>query len=290
MGVGDGVDQESHEGLVRLLYKAVLGRDIEPDALKTRAGILAGGASFAEMFREVATCDEAIGRLSVGGLTSGPAGPVMDLDAEERLPLVHDAVRLAYTHFLRRTPTVEDLTFWSGVIFAGLPVEKFLADIAASEEAALKARQLEVGAGLSDGEFLMAAGEPLFGRGLMPVETVAWQRRLESGDLTRREMIAAVVGERIDAASRIVDGASGHDAEACTILGTSRMLTKAQWNKRAAELRGDRRPERTIVPLADRQFHHSGEYAVSMIASLYKGRDFIEKFLENIVSQTLFES
>ena len=38
-----------------------------------------------------------------------------------------------------------------------------------------------------------------------------------------------------------------------------------------------------------RAFKHSGEYIVSAIASLYKGRRFIEKFLENITTQTIFD-
>ena len=302
MDAGDGADQDVHESLVKLLYQSVLGRDVEPAALKARTDMLAGGVSFAEMFREVATSEEALNRSHGSDQTctaADPFEPPVSLDAEERLPLIQGAeerlpliqgaVDLAYTHFLRRTPTVDDMTFWAGVICAGTPVEKFLADIAGSEEAVLKARQREVGAGLSHGEFLMAAGEVLFGRGLTPVETVAWQRRLESGDLTRRGMIGAVVGERIQAASGNETDATIHDPDACSILGTSRMLTKMQWNERADELRCDQRPEREVTPLADRRFYHSGDYAVSMIASLYKGRAFIGKFLENIVSQTLFD-
>ena len=277
-----------HEvGLVKLLYSAVLGRNVEPEALKARVADLVNGASFAEMFQEVATSEEACNRTpNINALSVKPVG---EDGADERVRLIQEAVNLAYTHYLKRMPSVEDLDYWVGIISAGLPVEKFLADIAGSDEARLKARQGEVGAGLSDGEFLMAASEVLFGRGLTPVETVAWQRRLESGDLTRGEMIATVVGERIQAATRIAPEAGAHNSDECVILGTSRMLTKAQWNERADELRRDRRPERKVVPLADRQFRHSGDYAVSMIASLYKGRAFIEKFLENVVSQTLFD-
>ena len=36
-------------------------------------------------------------------------------------------------------------------------------------------------------------------------------------------------------------------------------------------------------------FRHSGEYVVSAIASLYKGGRYIEQFLENITTQTIFD-
>ena len=292
MSADENADRDERERLIKLLYTAVLGRDVEPEALAARVGDLAGGASFADMFRDVATCEEARHRRSAPPPAfSAPGAQFIDpMKLDDRIPLIYDAITLAYTHFLKRKPTIEDLTFWQGVISAGLPVESFLADIARSDEAKLKAQQLEVGAGLSDGQFLMMASEALFGRGLMPVETVAWQRRLEAGEFTRREMVAIVVGERIQAASRVDAEAGPHNSDECTILGTSRMLSRNQWDKKAGELRGRVRPQkRAAVPLAERSFQHSGEYVVSMIASLYKGRAFIEKFLDNIVSQTLFD-
>ena len=292
MSAGENADRDDRESLIKLLYTAVLGRDVEPEALAARARDLAGGASFADMFRDVATCEEARHRRSAPPPAfSAPAAQFIDpMKLDDRIPLIHDAITLAYTHFLKRKPTIEDLTFWQGVISAGQPVESFLADIARSEEAKLKAQQLEVGAGLSDGQFLMVASEALFGRGLMPVETVAWQRRLEAGEFTRREMVAIVVGERIQAASRLDAEAGPHNSDECTILGTSRMLSRKQWDKRAGELPGRGRPQkRAAVPLAERSFQHSGEYVVSMIASLFRGRAFMDKFLDNIVSQTLFD-
>lgn len=291
MGAGESVGRDDHEDLIKLLYTAVLGRNIEPESLKARTDDLANGASFADMFRDVATSDEARHRRSAPpGIATPCPQPVDPVSLDDRIPQIHDAITLAYTHFLKRKPTIEDLTFWQGAISAGLPVESFLADIAKSEEAALKAGQLEIGAGLSDGQFLMVAGEALFGRGLMPVETVAWQRRLESGEFTRREMVTIVVSERIEAASRPEAEVGLHDADQCAILGTSRMLSRKQWDRKAVELRSRERPHKpAAVPLAERQFTHSGNYVVSMIASLYKGRAFIEKFLDNIVSQTLFD-
>ena len=280
-----GADREA---LVRLLYRAVFGREVDPDALELRLAALARGETFADIFRDAAMSEEGRNRMD-GGSPPAAVAPAAEADEEDRKPLVLDAIRFAYIHFLDRAPTAEDLTFWSGVILSGQPIERFLSDIAQSEEARFKAGQREVGAGLSDGEFLMAASEPLFGRGLTPTETVVWQRRLESGNLTRAEMIQTVVGERIGLVSQAQRGAAANNSDICPVLGTSRMLSRDQWNQRAAELRLDRRSMPDPTPLGERQFRHTGQYVVSMIASLYRGRAFIETFLENIVSQTLFD-
>lgn len=283
----DADESKEHEDLVKLLYRAVLGREVEDDALKACMAGLAAATPFADIFRTVATSEEACRRPSAASRagSSEPAAPGDDRDS-----LVQGAVRLAYGHFLHRQPTSGDMDVWVGAIRAGLPVERFLADIAGCEEARVKAGIAEVGGGLSDGAFVMAAGDALFGRGLMPTETVAWQARLESGELTRDEMIRSVVGERIRAASLSRRDASPHDPDACSILGTSRVLTRGQWTERADELRREGPLQRQQpLPLEERRFEHSGDYRVSMIASLYKGRRFIERFLDNIVSQTLFD-
>ncbi len=291
MGASDGAGQDDNENLIKLLYIAVLGREVEAEALKARVAALVDGESFAEMFREVAMTEEARSRLLGGGqklFSGGVPGHLVDMDEQERAPLVHHAIGVAYAHFLKRKPTLEDVTIWAGIISAGMSVERCLAEIARSDEARLKAGRLDVGAGLSDGEFLMEASDALFGRGLMPTETVAWQRRLETGDMTRAETISAIIDDRIRATSRSEAVASDYNSDVCSVLGTSRMLSRDHWKERAQELCFDQRPERKIIPLADRQFHHSGEYVVSMIASLYKGGAFIERFMENIVSQKLF--
>ncbi len=71
------------------------------------------------------------------------------------------------------------------------------------------------------------------------------------------------------------------------IMGTDRTLTKALWDSRVRELtpemKGPQQIERTTP------FQHSGCYEVSAIASIYKARRFIERLLENITSQTIFD-
>ena len=73
-------------------------------------------------------------------------------------------------------------------------------------------------------------------------------------------------------------------------MGTDRHLTVSDWQARAQELC----PTEPIFKLAKpgestQKFKHSGNYVVSAIASLYKGRRFLDGFLENITSQTFFD-
>ncbi|MFT3733166.1 MAG: glycosyltransferase [Hyphomicrobium sp.] len=72
-------------------------------------------------------------------------------------------------------------------------------------------------------------------------------------------------------------------------MGTRIRLTKEIWEARAAELGLDVRSDKRGVPLSERKFQHTGQYEVSAIASLYKGRRYLEKFLDNITAQTIFD-
>jgi hypothetical protein len=71
-----------------------------------------------------------------------------------------------------------------------------------------------------------------------------------------------------------------------TILGTDKILTKELWDERVAVVR-PQSPK--IESRNEASFEHSGQYVVSAIASIYKARRFLEPFLENITSQTMFD-
>ena len=102
MSAGENADRDENESLIKLLYTAVLGRDVEPEALRARAGDLADGVPFADMFRDVATCEEARHRRSapLSAFVTPAAQPVDPMALDDRIPLSHAAITLAYTHFL----------------------------------------------------------------------------------------------------------------------------------------------------------------------------------------------
>lgn len=70
------------------------------------------------------------------------------------------------------------------------------------------------------------------------------------------------------------------------IMGTNQILTGELWDKRVKETQV--RLEDALNPRSTASFSHSGQYDVSAIASIFKAKHFIERFLENITSQTVF--
>jgi GT2 family glycosyltransferase len=70
------------------------------------------------------------------------------------------------------------------------------------------------------------------------------------------------------------------------LLGTDFVLTQDIWDQRVAKIQP---ASAGSSPKSATAFVHSGQYAVSAIASIYKARKYLERFLENITSQTLFD-
>jgi hypothetical protein len=142
---------------------------------------------------------------------------------------------------------------------------------------------------LPDGEFIVALAEFLFqGRGALPEDVEKWKNVLADGRATRIDLLRGAAdaflgnrrrGERLE-----------NDPTCCWIMGTDRRLVRSDWENKAREL-GLSTP---ATPPSDAKakpqpFQHSGEYVVSAIASLYKGGRYIEHFLENITTQSIFD-
>ena len=269
--------------LIKIVYQCILGREVDPEALVARVTALDSGYPFDKMFIEIATSDEARSRKFHGG----PA--IMDKH-EGRSEYLAKTVEFAFSHFLRRKPSPDDSSHWCGVIRNGMPVEVFLTEIANSEEARIKANQLELGTGLSDGEFFMAASDMLFGQGIRPTEIVAWQQRLETSGESRIEIVSAIINDHVK--SKVCEEtttSADYDSDVCSIMGTTRTLSRKQWQERERRLDLKSTAQPDVIPLGERRFVHTGAFVSSMIASLYKGGKFIRRFLDNIVAQTSFD-
>src|SRR5205085_10232935 len=73
-------------------------------------------------------------------------------------------------------------------------------------------------------------------------------------------------------------------------MGTEHFLNAPDWDRRAKEIGSSSAAEVPHSPIHARAaFQHSGDYQVSAIASLYRGRKYLERFLDNVVSQTIFD-
>ena len=205
------------------------------------------------------------------------------LSATERHAVLID---IAYRFCLRRAPEPDMLAARVAGLDDGIAFADMFVEIATSPEALANASGADLAEGCSDGEFLTIVGRLLNGRGLVPAEIASGQRFLDGDATLRTVYVKGFLNDHVAARRDAKPATRAHDAGRCRILGTDRILTRDLWDQRAAALpaRGPARRTAAAVPRSP-----SGSPKVSMIASLYRGRRFVESFLHNITTQTLFD-
>ncbi len=198
-------------------------------------------------------------------------------------------INFVYQHCLGRAADPEGLQHYTRAMREGMPLSQVIKSIEESPEA--EQRRLSGGGldALSDGEFILAIGELLFeGRGTTPAEIEHWRKILNEDRAKRSQFIRNLINDRV--AKQRLEVEPPWNPHRCWVMGTDRYLTLSDWQERAKELEFVKPEVQLPKPVKSRRdFKHSGDYAVSAIASLYKGRRFLENFLENITSQTLFD-
>ncbi|MEP7302694.1 MAG: glycosyltransferase [Caldimonas sp.] len=137
--------------------------------------------------------------------------------------------------------------------------------------------------GLDDGPFIQLAYEVMLGRGCQPHELRRWQTRL--AEPTRRE---ALLGELLQEAAQTAELDRSRQADrerAFHVMGTGQRVTLADWQARATQ----QLPAEPAAAFPQR-FHIKGppRVLVSAVTSLYRGADYIERFMDNITGQTCF--
>jgi glycosyltransferase involved in cell wall biosynthesis len=113
-----------------------------------------------------------------------------------------------------------------------------------------------------------------------------WADRLRAGTIDRSGLVSTLLQASLDERAAM---ATPHDGLSCRVMGTRRHITADDWARRKEELGG------TAAPPDDgrhrSRFHIRGEprRLVTAITSLYRGGEFIEQFMDNITSQTIFD-
>lgn len=197
-------------------------------------------------------------------------------------------IDFVYRSILGRPADEVGMKAWLPSLQNGMPFSHMVREIEASREARTRGQggTLE---DLSDGEFILSVAELLFqGRGATPREIEQWKSYLGEIPAKRAGFVRDLIGAHI--IRQQDEGDLPYDSQKCWIMGTDRFLTTSTWRQRAeklglAERNGPERPP-AVTPGG---FRHTGDYTVSAIASLYKGRRFLEKFLDNITSQSIFD-
>ncbi|WP_180900636.1 glycosyltransferase [Martelella soudanensis] len=123
-----------------------------------------------------------------------------------------------------------------------------------------------------------------------PRDFAHYKQRLGEDPLNRMPLVQQLVSEQI--VRRGMQKKLCLELDKCWIMGTDEFLTRQSWDEKIAGLEDaaiTSPPKAQPQEIAQREFRHTGEYRVSAIASMYKGGKYLETFLENIVSQSIFD-
>lgn len=211
-----------------------------------------------------------------------PAAPAVNLGEVEA------AVTRIYHLALERTPTAEERQLWiNEVLSHRMSVAGVIEAIAGSPEAGLVRQRANVVPGVANGRFIQFAYEYLLERSPMVSEVVQWDHLLSRQNFRRSQLVLQLFAQH--ATEALTDEAKGpvHDPNLAPWLGTDRFISIKEWQAKADEIGSDYQPvEPKRYPSLS--MPRKPEVLVSAIASLYRGGDYIEQFLENITSQTIF--
>jgi glycosyltransferase involved in cell wall biosynthesis len=140
---------------------------------------------------------------------------------------------------------------------------------------------------VSDGTFVQLFYEIIVHRGSLPSEIAEFQHAIATGATNRSRMIMDFFTDRSKTSLQGKSEDRRHDPSLIRLVGTDRLVTRTDWEALAQSVQIG-----SVAPTAQRHsrfsFFPSAEVEVSAIASLYKGKKFIRRFMENITSQTIF--
>lgn len=217
-----------------------------------------------------------------------PAPPAAFSPAPMDVEAVSDAIRSVYRLTVRRNAVDEEVGIWLGNFGNGLPFHEFLTLMEGGDEARATRAAEAIGGDLSDGEFVLALFGIVAGRGCNGYELDAVRSRLEAGGITRIQLLAEFFMQALEAERSRQDEAV-HDGLSCSIMGTSQFLTLAEWQQKARDTEGLAQARAALRPTAPFRFSAEPGVEITAIASLFRGGDFIEQFMDNITSQSCFD-
>jgi len=227
-------------------------------------------------------------RVSVSGVSGdGDVPAPMSGGMVEDSLTIEDAIARVYQTTVGRSPAPAEIDIWKNNFENGLPFHEFLLLMGRSSEASQCAQTMTVLGDLGDGECIQIAYEVIMGRGAGAWEIEHWLERLENGGATRAEMLASLFDTAARFFSTNADMAV-HDGLTCMIMGTGRLLSAADWQSQAQEMRNEERPAKDTRYGNRFYIKSQPKVLVSALASLYRGGDFIEQFMDNITSQSCF--
>lgn len=231
-------------------------------------------------------------KLACASLAYTIAQPVSNSDPEfsqsDPQPTIEEAIKKVYEVSVGRSPVPEEINIWKNNFSNGLPFHEFFVLMGSGQESQQYRQEQDVLSDGSDGEFVQTAYEQVLGRGAAAWEIELWLRKLEQSSVTRATVLASL----FDSAKKFFisqANATPHDGRSCWIMGTATTVTASDWEHQARKFREMPPTQPPARPV--KHFNVKGEprILISALASMYRGGDFIEQFMDNITSQDGFD-
>jgi glycosyltransferase involved in cell wall biosynthesis len=224
--------------------------------------------------------------VSSEGQVSTPATPTKS----ERPATIEAAIARVYQLYVGRSPVLEEIEIWKNNFKNGLPFHEFFLAMESGEEAKQHSQRQSLLGDVCDGEFVQTSYELIMGRGAAAWEIEGWLSRLERGELNRAEVLAKL----FEAANKFFISLANeprHDGLSCWVMGTGTHVSAADWQGKAKALREEPIQKSEPDNRYTHRFHIKSEprVLVSALASMYRGGDFIEQFMDNITSLDGFD-
>lgn len=226
-----------------------------------------------------------------------PASTMRDasLDASWAPPIAESAseidavVTRIYHLALERAPSAEDRRLWVNEVVANrMSLAGVVEAIAGSPEAVSAHHRAKLVPEVSNGRFIQFAYEYLLERSPSASEIVGWDHRLSQQNLDRSQLALSLFGQCATKALSTAAMQPEQDPNLSPLMGTDRFVNVSEWRGKAAKL-GSTYPPVEPKIYQSLSIKRRPEILVSAIASLYCGGEYIERFLDNITSQTIFD-
>lgn len=223
----------------------------------------------------------------------GPAvhQPAADLGAASAADSASQVPALAthlYRAVLERPADPGEIQAWRNEVEAQrVSLAGMVEAIVGSPEAAAARQRAKLLPDVSNGRFIQYAFESLHDRSPMVSEVAQWDHLLRRQDAQRSQLVLQLFTHRATQALTAASEAPVHDPGLAPWLGTNKFISIKEWQDKAVEI-GQDYPPMTPKRYQSLQAARKPEILVSAIASLYRGGDYIEQFLDNITTQTIF--
>lgn len=193
-----------------------------------------------------------------------------------------------YRAMLDRSAGPDEIQAWRNEVEAGrISLAGMVEAIVDSPEAESVRQRAKLIPEVSNGRFIQYAFESLHDRSPMVAEVAQWDHLLRRQGAQRNQLVLQLFVQRATQDLTDAGNAPVHDPGLAPWLGTNKFISIKEWQEKAAEIGQDYRP---VEPKHYASLHapKNPGILVSAIASLYRGGDYIEQFLDNITSQTIF--